>query len=92
MNAKQPLSALTLAVGLALCGVAQADELPQLAVGSSAANATHAANDVLLTQVYAAESTPPASFALNATTQDVSVPSADAPKSGADSSALVCHP
>ncbi len=89
MNAKQPLSALTLAVGLALCGVAQADELPQLAVGSSAANATHAANDVLLTQVYAAESTPPASFALNATTQDVSVPSADAPKSGADSSALV---
>ena len=89
MNAKQPLSALTLAVGLALCGVAQADELPQLAVGSSAANATHAANDVLLTQVYAAESTPPASFALNATTQDISVPSADDPKSGADSSALV---
>ena len=89
MNAKQPLSVLTLAVGLALCGVAQADELPQLAVGSSAANATHAANDVLLTQVRAVESTPPASFALNATTQDVSVPSADAPKSGADSSALV---
>ena len=89
MNAKQPLSVLTLAVGLALCGVAQADELPQLAVGSSAANATHAANDVLLTQVYAAESTPPASFALNATTQDISVPSADDPKSGADSSALV---
>lgn len=79
MNAKQPLSVLTLAVGLALCGVAQADELPQLAVGSSAANATHAANDVLLTQVRAVESTPPASFALNATTQDISVPSADDP-------------
>ena len=47
MNAKQPLSVLTLAVGLALCGAAQADELPQLTIGSSVENTIHAANDVL---------------------------------------------
>ena len=39
MNAKQPLSALTLAVGLALCGVAKADELPSVGRRFGAANA-----------------------------------------------------
>ena len=63
MNAKQPLSALTVAVGLALCGVAQADELPQLAIGSSAVNVTHAANEVLSTQSRIVENSPSASFA-----------------------------
>ena len=51
MNTKQPLSVLTFAVGLALCGAAQADELPQLTIGSRAENTINAANDVLPKQV-----------------------------------------
>ena len=89
MNAKQPLSALTVAVGLALCAVAQADELPQLAVDSSAANVTHAANEVLSKQSRIVENSPSASFASSATTQDVSASSPDWVKPTADSSSLV---
>ena len=70
MNAKQPLSVLTFAVGLALCGAAQADELPQLTIGSSAENTISAANDVLPMQAtVAVTSTLPLTQAAHSLTQ-----------------------
>ncbi len=70
MNTKQPLSVLTFAVGLALCGAAQADELPQLTIGSSAENTISAANDVLPMQAtVAVASTLPLTQAAHSLTQ-----------------------
>ena len=70
MNTKQPLSVLTFAVGLALCGAAQADELPQLTIGSSAENTISAANDVLPMQAtVAVTSTLPLTQAAHSLTQ-----------------------